>query len=154
MSNGRPIEATIAAAVVLGAATLAAEHPGWPTAGINDAIALPLGILAAIVLFLVPLIVGRWWVVGAIAGPLLALLILQLTGAAVSLDDGTGPAFNYRTIFFLIVVASVLLLLGSLRRVFEDSRRERAEDRGQLDQPGERGTTCHCQGAASAAGKS
>lgn len=129
MSTKRRFALTVAAGIVLGLDTWVVEQSGWPTPAVNDVLAVPLLIaaLAALAaLVLVPLAVGRWWVVGALAGPGLSLLIMQLTGAAVRLDDGTGPAFNYRTIFFLIVVGSVMLLMVGLRSLFDGARRSRA----------------------------
>jgi hypothetical protein len=129
MSTKRRFALTVAAGIVLGLDTWVAEQPGWPTPGVNDVLAVPLVIVALVSLLLVPLIVGRWWVVGALVGPGLSLLIMQLTGVAVRLDDGTGPAINYRTIFFLIVVGLVMLLLVGLRFLFDDVRRSRADVR-------------------------
>jgi hypothetical protein len=129
MSNRRRFALTVAAGVVLGFATWVAEQPGWPSPGANDVLAVPLVIVAGVSLLLVPLIVGRWWVVGLLAGPGLALLLMQLTGVAVQLDDGTGPAMNYRTIFFLIVVGLVTLILVGLRFLFDDVRHSRIDAR-------------------------
>lgn len=120
---------TVIAGIALGLATWVAEQPGWPTPGLNDALSTPLLAAAAVALLLIPLAVGRWWVVGALAGPGLALAIMQLTGVAVRLDDGTGPAFNYRTLFMLSEVGSVMLLLVGLRFLFDDIRRNRADAR-------------------------
>jgi hypothetical protein len=129
MTTKRRLALTVAAGLVLGLDTWVAEQPGSPTPGVNDLLAVPLLIVALVSLILVPLIVGRWWVVCAVAGPALSLLIMQLTGAAVGLDDGTGPAINYRTIFLLIVVGLVMLLVVGLRFLFDDVRRSRADAR-------------------------
>jgi hypothetical protein len=129
MSTKRRIALTVAAGIALGFATRVAEQPGWPTPGVNDVLSVPLVIVALIAIFLVPLIVGRWWVLAALAGPGLALLIMQSTGVAVSLDDGTGPAINYRTIFFLTVVGVVMLIMFGIRFVSDDARRSRADAR-------------------------
>ena len=129
MSTKKRLALTVAAGFVLGLNTWVAEQSEWPTPGVNDALAAPLLIVALASLVLVPLIVGRWWVVGALAGPGLALLVMQLTGVAVQLDDGTGPAFNYRTIILLTVTGLVMLLLVGFRYVFDDVRRTRADAR-------------------------
>ncbi len=129
MSNGRRFALTVAAGVALGLDTWVVEQSGWPTPGLNDVLAVPLAIVALTSLVLVPLAVGRWWVVGALAGPGLSLLIMQLTGVTVRLDDGTGLALNYRTIFFLIVVGGAMLLLVGLRSLFDDLRHSRADAR-------------------------
>lgn len=115
-TNGR-LALTVVAGIVLGLDTRVVEQPGWPTPAVNDVLAVPLLIAALAAVFLVPLAVGRWWVVGAVAGPALSLLIMQSTGAAVQLDDGTGPALNYRTIFFLIVVGSAMLIVVGVRNL-------------------------------------
>jgi hypothetical protein len=127
MSTRRRIALVAAAGIVLGLDTWVVERSGWPTPGVNDVLAVPLLIVALLALFLVPLAVGRWWVVGALLGPGLALLVMQLTGDLVSLDDGTGPAFNYRTVFMLIAVGALMLLLFGVRFAFDDARRSRAE---------------------------
>jgi hypothetical protein len=129
MSTKTRLALTAAAGIALGLDTWVAEQPGWPTPGVNDVLAVPLVIVALLSLILVPLTVGRWWVVASLVGPGLSLLTMQLTGVAVSLDDGTGPAINYRTIFFLIVVGLVMLLLVGLRFLFDDVRRDRADAR-------------------------
>jgi hypothetical protein len=129
MSTKRRLALTVTAGIVLGLDTWMVEQSGWPTPAVNDVLAVPLLIGALVALLLVPLAVGRWWVVGALVGPGLSLLIMQLTGVAVSLDDGTGPALNYRTIFFLIVVGLVMLLLVGLRSLLDDVRRSRADAR-------------------------
>jgi hypothetical protein len=129
MTTKRRLGLTVAAGIALGLDTWVAEQPGWPTSGLNDALSAPLLIVALVALVLVPLAVGRWWVVGALVGPGLSLAIMQLTGVAVQLDDGAGPAFNYRTIFFLIVVGLVMLLLVGLRFLFDDVRLNRADAR-------------------------
>jgi len=129
MNTGRRLALTVAAGFALGLDTAVAEQPGWPTPGLNDALAVPLLLVALAALVLVPLSVGRWWVVGALAGPGLALLVMQSAGAVVQLDDGSGPALNYRTIFFLVVVGLVMLLLVGLRSLYDEARRSRDEAR-------------------------
>jgi hypothetical protein len=123
---------TVAAGIALGLDTWVVEQPGWPSPGVHDALVVPLAVVAWTSLLLVPLIVGRWWVLGSLAGPGLALLLMQMTGVATRLDDGTGPAFNYRTIFFLIVVGLVMLVMVGVRHAFDPGHsswrdRQRAE---------------------------
>jgi hypothetical protein len=127
VSTKRRLALTVAAGVVLGLDTWVAEQSQWPTSGVNDALAAPLLIVALVALLVVPLAVGRWWVVGALLGPGLALLVMQLTGDPVSLDDGTGPAFNYRTIFLLVAVGAVMLILFGLRYLFDERAEAEAE---------------------------
>ena len=104
-----------ATGVLLGLATLVAEDQGFPTAGVNGAIDSPFAVAAAIGFFAAPLAVGRWWVVLSMAGPALALLIMQAAHVPVHLDDGTGVAINYRTIFQFIVLCAVMLIVVGLR---------------------------------------
>jgi hypothetical protein len=135
MSARDRIGLTFAAGVILGLDTLAAEWSGWPTAGLHHAVAPPLTILAIATFFLVPLVVGRPWVLGAMVGPFLALVIMQSAGVAVTLDDTTGPALNYRTIFQLIAVGVVMLAVVGLRGAFDAMRERRASSgrgRGRL----------------------
>jgi hypothetical protein len=126
MSSRDRIGLTVAAGVILGLDTLASEWLGWPTVGLHHAVALPLTILAVTTFFLVPLIVGRPWVLSAMAGPLLALVIMQAAGVAVTLDDTTGPALNYRTIFQLIALGVVMLTVVGLRGALDAARERRA----------------------------
>ena len=123
---------TVAAGVILGLEVWVIERSGWPTAGLHDVIAVPLGIAAAISLLIVPLVVGRWWVVLAMVGPAISLTVMQIAGIAVRLDDGTGPAWNYRTVFMFSVLTLFMGLLVAIRHSFDVWR----EDRAQSDQPG------------------
>jgi hypothetical protein len=127
VGTGRRTSITVAAGFFLGLATLAYEDPGFPSAAVNAAIDAPFGVLAAVVLLLAPLVVRRWWVVLAMIGPAVALLIMQAAGVSVTLDDGTGPAINYRTIFLFVVSAGAMLIVLGLRSMFTAA---------QSDQPG------------------
>jgi hypothetical protein len=127
VSTGRRITLTVAAGVFLGLATLVVEDPGFPTAGVNTAIDSLLAIVAAIVLLGAPLVVARWWVVLSMVGPALALLLMQAANVQVTLDDGTGPAINYRTIFQFAVLCAVMLVVVSAYTFFVPP---------QSDQPG------------------
>jgi hypothetical protein len=124
---GRRITFTVAAGVLLALATFVAEDRGFPTAGVNAAIDSPVAIVAIIVFLATPLAVGRWWVLFSLAGPALALLIMNAANVQVSLDDGTGPAINYRTIFQFIIVCAAMLLVVGVRSLFVTP---------QSDQPG------------------
>jgi hypothetical protein len=109
---------TAAAGILLGLTTLVAEHDGFPTAGVNTAIDSIFVILGTIVFFMAPLVVSRWWVVFSMAGPALALLIMQAANVPVQLDDGTGAAINYRTIFQFFVLCTVMLIVFGVRLLF------------------------------------
>jgi hypothetical protein len=106
---------TAATGALLGLATLLAEDQGFPTAGVNEAIDSPFAVVAAIGFFAAPLAVGRWWVVLSMAGPAVALLIMQVANVPVRLDDGAGAAINYRTIFQFIVLSVVMLIVVGVR---------------------------------------
>jgi uncharacterized membrane protein YbhN (UPF0104 family) len=127
VSTGRRIALTTAAGVLLGLATLVAEAQAFPNAGANEAIDSPLIVLATIGFFVVPWAVGRWWVVLSMAGPAVALLVMQAAKVPVRLDDGTGGAINYRTIFQFIVLSLVMLAVSGVRLLFVAH---------QSDQPG------------------
>jgi hypothetical protein len=133
MSARDRIGLTFAAGVILGLDTLASEWSGWPTAGLHHAVAMPLTILAVATFFLVPLVVARPWVLGAMAGPFLALVIMQAAGVAVTLDDTTGPALNYRTTFQLIALCVAMLAVVGLRGAFDAVQdRRTSSGRGRL----------------------
>ena len=112
--------------MILGLDTLASEWSGWPTAGLHHSVALPLTIVAVATYFLAPLVVGRPWVLCAMAGPFFALMIMQAAGVVVPLDDTVGPALNYRTIFQLIALGVVMLAVVGLRGAFDAVRERRA----------------------------
>ena len=133
MTTATRVKITVAAGLVLGLETWILERSAWPTAGLHDVLAPPLGILALAALFVVPLVVGRLWVVGALLGPLLALAVMQVAGLTVRLDDGTGPAFNYRTTFQLCAVGFILLFLAGLQTVFRPRDRDGASPRDERD---------------------
>jgi hypothetical protein len=57
--------------------------------------------------------------------PLLALVIMQAAGVAVTLDDTTGPALNYRTTFQLIALGVAMLAVVGLRGAFDAARDRR-----------------------------
>jgi hypothetical protein len=61
------------------------------------------------------------------AGPALALVILRVADVAVRLDDTTGPAINYRTIYQLIALSVIMLAVTAVRLRFVAR---------QSDQPG------------------
>ena len=127
VGTGRRITLTVAAGTLLGLATLVAEDQGFPSAGVNAAIETPFLILATLVFLAAPLLVARWWVALSMVGPALALSVLQVADIAVRLDDGTGPAINYRTIFQFAVLFAVMLIVFSAYTIFVAS---------QSDQPG------------------
>jgi hypothetical protein len=123
---------TVAAAVFLGLEVWVSERAGWPTAGLRDVFSVVVRLGAAAALLVVPLIVARWWMVLAMVGPAISLTIMQILGFQLRLDDTTGPAWNYRTVFTLGFVTFVMLLVTGLGCWFDTARRGRL----QSDQPG------------------
>jgi hypothetical protein len=78
-----------------------------------------------VLLILLPLVVGRWWVVAALIGPLIAVVALELTGHVdESGSDGTGPALLWG-VFVLNVYGLFMLILVGIRKVFDFFRRRR-----------------------------
>jgi hypothetical protein len=123
---------TVAARVFLGLEVWVSERNGWLTAGLHDLFAFLVGLGAAAALLLVPLVVGRWWMFLALVGPAISLTVMQIAGFQVRLDDTTGPAWNYRTVFMLTVCAFIIGFALAVRIGFDVRR----EDRTQSDQPG------------------
>jgi hypothetical protein len=123
---------TVAAGVFLGLEVWVSERNGWPTAGLHDLSATVIGLGAAAALLIVPLVVGRWWVFLALVGPAISLTVMQIAGFQARLDDTTGPAWNYRTVFMLTACAFVIGFSLVVRIGFDVRR----EDRAQSDQPG------------------
>jgi hypothetical protein len=82
--------------------------------------------LAFVAAILVPLIVGRWWVVIAIAGQLIALVALQLTGQSIQgLDNTEMPALSPLGIIGLVASGIYLLILVGIRKAFDRWRNRR-----------------------------
>src|SRR6476659_5999343 len=82
--------------------------------------------LAFVAAILVPLIVGRWWVVAALAGQLIALVALQLTGQSIQgLDNTEVPALSLLGIIGLVASGIYLLILVGIRKAFDHLRNRR-----------------------------
>jgi hypothetical protein len=86
--------------------------------GLGDvwAIALYLSVL------LLPLIVGRWWVVAALAGPLVAGVALELTGYMPEDESNGGLEYEFGFVFFvlfLILSGNLMLILVGVRKLFD-----------------------------------
>jgi hypothetical protein len=98
-----------------------------PPSGLEEFFsAIPDGVSLAIWI-LVPLVVGRWWVIAALAGPVVALAALQATGHEVQQFEGWYPPLtNPFTIFGLLILALVMLALVGIRKVFDFWRGRRA----------------------------
>jgi hypothetical protein len=76
--------------------------------------------------FLLPFIVGRWWVVAALAGPLVAGVALELTGHMPDSEGNGGLEYDFGFIFFvlfLILSANLMLVFVGVRKGFDYLRR-------------------------------
>lgn len=76
--------------------------------------------------FLLPFIVGRWWVVAALAGPLIAGVALELTGHMPESDSNGGLEYDFGFVFFvlfLILSANLMLILVGVRKGFDFLRK-------------------------------
>jgi hypothetical protein len=88
-------------------------------AGLSMAVLLGFGsdwwgtVLYASVILL-PLIVGRWWVVACLVGPLIAGVALQLTGQMPDMEGNGGLEYDFGFVFFVLF----LILSGNLMMVF------------------------------------
>ena len=71
------------------------------------------------VIILVPLIVGRWWVVAALAGQVIALVALQLTGHMFRGLDGHEGSLDALSIVGLVFSALFMLILVGIRKAFD-----------------------------------
>ena len=75
---------------------------------------------------LLPLIVGRWWVVAALAGPLIAGVALELTGHMPESEGNGGLEYDFGFVFFVIflsLAANLMLILVGVRKGFDFLRK-------------------------------
>ena len=80
------------------------------------------GIAFYVSVLLLPLIVGRWWVVAALAGPLVAGVALELTGHMPEGDSDGGLEYEFGFAFFvlfLVLSGNLMLILVGVRKVFD-----------------------------------
>lgn len=70
-------------------------------------------------IILVPLIVGRWWVLAALAGRFIALVALQQTGHMFHDSDGYEAALGYLSIVGLVILGLFMLILVGIRMAFD-----------------------------------
>ncbi len=78
-------------------------------------------IFASVVLL--PLIVGRWWVVAALAGPFIALVALDLTGHVY--EGGSDPIDSSLLlgVVGLVFLGLIMLILVGIRKAFDFLRK-------------------------------
>jgi hypothetical protein len=86
--------------VILGVASAVAFYALWKNGETEPAFAhnAIYEVLAFAIVAGVPLLVGRWWIALAIAGPLGFLIFWQITGHHVYADGGAKP-LNIESIF-------------------------------------------------------
>jgi hypothetical protein len=73
---------------------------------------------------LLPLIVGRWWVVAALVGPFIALVALELSGHVYEGgSDGVGSYLFPWGIIGLFFWELIMLVLVGIRKVFDFLRK-------------------------------
>jgi hypothetical protein len=93
------------------------------------------GYVLSALTILVPLIVGRWWVLAALAGQLVALVALQLTGQLIHGLDSEVSALPWG-IAGLVVSGLFFSILVGIRKAFDRWRHHRATrkplDTGQV----------------------
>jgi len=81
---------------------------------------------------LLPLVVGRWWVVAALAGPLIAGVALELTGHMPESESDGGLEYDFGFVFFVIflsLAANLMLILVGVRKGFDYLRKRRLASR-------------------------
>ena len=75
---------------------------------------------------LLPFVVGRWWVVAALVGPLIAGVALELTGHMPESDGNGGLEYDFGFVFFVLflsLAANLMLILVGVRKGFDFLRR-------------------------------
>ncbi|HVO52881.1 MAG TPA: hypothetical protein VMT37_00555 [Solirubrobacterales bacterium] len=98
-----------------------------PSPGAEEVAHSPvIGSLYLIALVAVPLIVGRWWVVASLAGWLVALVILQVTGHWYQGSDGWSRPLNPLAFFGMTFFGLLMLALVGIRKAFDFWRGRRS----------------------------
>jgi hypothetical protein len=110
MSTKARVILTVALGIVMGVSTwLSADWSSPPWAG--------FAFWSSLVL--VPLIVGRWWVLAALTGRLTALVALQLTGHMFQGSDGYESALSYLSLAGMVIFGLFMLILVGIRKAFD-----------------------------------
>jgi MFS family permease len=111
---------TVGLGVVLGLSIWLGGEGLSPSQGLVEALrSTPVRFIGIAVVILVAMAVGRWWVVAAVAGPFVALVVLQLTGHTAHELDGWAPPLNAVSIFGLVYLGLLLLILVAVRKLLE-----------------------------------
>lgn len=92
----------------------------------------PFQVFFLAMIVIVPPLVGRWWVVLALAGPLAFLAYWQVTGHHVN-ADGQAPPLNVESIAGFVWLILLFWLLVGARKVWDGLRRWRtARSKGRI----------------------
>jgi len=82
-----------------------------------------LAVLLVAIISLIPLLVGRFWIIAALAGPVVLLALFQAVGYDASGWDGVeAQPFNGRIIFNLGMAAIWLQAMTAVRIVWDGLR--------------------------------
>jgi len=114
MSTKARVKLTAAAGIVIGVLLCLSDEA--------------FGLAYYALVLLLPLIVGRWWVVAALAGPLVAGVALELSGNMPEGDGDGGLEYDFGFIFFvlfLVLSGNLMLILVGVRKGFDFLRKRR-----------------------------
>jgi hypothetical protein len=127
---------TGSAGVVFGLFAWLAREEVSPSHSVHELVtSAPVLIVLGLIFIVLPLIVARWWVILALVGPVISLLIMQAAGTTFEELDGRTTPLNRVTVFWLGFLTFLMLMLFGLRWLFDDRYRIRSEP-PQSDQPG------------------
>jgi hypothetical protein len=87
---------------------------------------IPAKIAVGVCFILVPLLVARFWVVSALAAPLIVLAILGAAGKTVY-EDGMASPLNYVTVFEMFYLGFFMVVLVGIRKGIDYLRLRRSE---------------------------
>jgi hypothetical protein len=109
----------------IGNAELSPSHETYEVFG-----SLPAKIAVGACFILVPLLVVRFWVVSALAGPLIVLTILGVAGKTVY-EDGMASPLNEVTVFEMFYLGFFMVVLVGIRKGIDYLRLRRSEGGGR-----------------------
>ncbi|MBS1863976.1 MAG: hypothetical protein JSS68_19945 [Actinobacteria bacterium] len=112
MNINARIAVTAASGVAFGLFSWLARQEVSPSPTVHAvATSAPVLIALGLLVILLPFIVARWWVVLSLAGPVIALGIMQAAGATFEELDGRTAPLNRVTVFWLVSLAAIMLVL-------------------------------------------
>ena len=117
MNTKARVTLTMVLGIVMGVETWLSAEWSLPTGS---------GYVFLALIVLIPLIVGRWWVLAALAGQFIAIVALQLTGHMFPGLDGQETELSYLIIVVgLVIYGLFLLVLVGIRMAFDFLRKRR-----------------------------